>query len=77
VDTVKDYFDMDLRCAYNGPMAAKKRATKAKTEIKEESLRLRVTTKEKEAWARAAKKDGRGVSGWLRFLANREAGLST
>jgi hypothetical protein len=55
-------------------MAGKKK-TQA-VEIKEESMRVRVTATEKAAWARAAKKDGRGVSGWLRFIANREAGLS-
>ena len=46
---------------------------KARDERKEESIRIRVTTAEKEAWAAAAERDGRDVSGWLRFIANREA----
>jgi len=36
-------------------------------------MRIRVTTAEKEAWTAAADRDGRDLSGWLRFLANREA----
>lgn len=31
---------------------------------------------EKEAWTAKAKTDGRDLSGWLRFLANREAGVT-
>jgi hypothetical protein len=46
---------------------------KPRDERKEESLRIRVTSTEKEAWAAAAAKDGRDLSGWLRFIANREA----
>ncbi len=52
------------------PMATRR---KARDERKEESIRIRTTTAEKEAWAAAAARDGRDVSGWLRFLANREA----
>ena len=37
-------------------------------------MRVRVSAEEKEAWTEAAKKVGRNLSGWLRYLANREAG---
>jgi hypothetical protein len=47
---------------------------KPRDERKEESIRIRVTTTEKDAWTIAAERDGRDVSGWLRFIANREAG---
>jgi hypothetical protein len=50
-------------------MAARR---KPRDERKEESMRIRVTTAEKEAWAAAAERDGRDLSGWLRFIANRE-----
>jgi uncharacterized protein (DUF1778 family) len=46
---------------------------KPRDERKDESIRIRVTTTEKEAWEAAAERDGRDVSGWLRFIANREA----
>lgn len=52
-------------------MAVKRR--KPKDERKEESMRLRLTATEKEAWTRAAEKDGRDMSNWLRHIANREA----
>jgi hypothetical protein len=51
------------------PMAAKK----ARDERKEDSIRIRVTEAEKGAWTAAAERDGRDLSGWLRFIANREA----
>jgi hypothetical protein len=53
---------------------AKKRR-KPKAARKEESLRLRLTAAEKEAFTAAAEKDGRDLSGWLRFIASRESGL--
>jgi hypothetical protein len=46
---------------------------KSQSERKQEDIRVRVTAAEKQAWMLAAKKDGRDLSGWLRFLANREA----
>jgi hypothetical protein len=46
---------------------------KPRDERKEESIRIRVTTSEKDAWSLAAERDGRDLSGWLRFIANREA----
>jgi hypothetical protein len=46
---------------------------KPRDERKEESIRIRVTTSEKEAWEGAAVRDGRDLSGWLRYLANRES----
>lgn len=45
-------------------------------ERKEGEIRVRVTVKEKEAWTTKARSDGRDLSGWLRFLANREAGVT-
>jgi uncharacterized protein (DUF1778 family) len=51
-------------------MATKK---KPRDERKEESIRIRVTATEKAAWEVAAERDGRDLSGWLRFIANREA----
>jgi uncharacterized protein (DUF1778 family) len=57
-------------------MAAAKRG-KTKVSVKDESMRIRVTDDEKEAWARAAAKDGRTVSNWLRYIANRAAGLAS
>ena len=50
------------------------RGRKPKDEGKGESMRVRVSAEEKEAWTEAAKKVGRNLSGWLRYLANREAG---
>ena len=47
---------------------------KPRDERKEESIRIRTTTSEKAAWEAAAERDGRDLSGWLRFIANREAG---
>lgn len=63
--------DVGLRYAHTGPVAAKRR--KPRDERKEESIRIRITTAEKEAWAKAAAADGRDVSGWLRHLANQAA----
>jgi hypothetical protein len=51
-------------------MAAKR---KVRDGLKDDSIRIRVTEAEKEAWTAAAERDGRDLSGWLRFLANREA----
>jgi hypothetical protein len=56
-------------------MAAKRR--KAKAERKDDEIRLRVTTEEKEAFTAASKKAGHdGLSAWLRWLARTSAGLS-
>jgi len=46
---------------------------KPRDERKEQSLRIRVTSSEKDSWTAAAERDGRDLSGWLRFIANREA----
>jgi hypothetical protein len=51
-------------------MVAKRR--KPKGERKDDEVRVRVTTEEKATWTRVADEDGRDLSGWLRFLANRE-----
>lgn len=53
-----------------GHMATKRRA---RDERKEDMIRIRVTAAEKEAWTAVAERDGRDLSGWLRFIANREA----
>jgi uncharacterized protein (DUF1778 family) len=53
-------------------MAVAVKRRKPKVERKEEALRLRLTSEEKKAWTLAAEKDGRDLSNWLRFLANRE-----
>ena len=55
-------------------MAVKRR--KPKGERKEGEIRVRVTVKEKETWTAKARTDGRDLSGWLRFLANREVGVT-
>ncbi len=47
---------------------------KPRDERKEESIRIRVTASEKEAWETAAERDGRDLSGWLRFIANSASG---
>jgi uncharacterized protein (DUF1778 family) len=52
-------------------MVTKRR--KPKGERKEESIRVRLTSNEKEAWAQAAVRTGRDLSNWIRFVANREA----
>lgn len=49
---------------------------KAKEDVKTESLRLRMTKREKKAFAAAADKANRSVSDWLRDLGRRKAGLS-
>ncbi len=46
---------------------------KPKDARKEQSVRIRITTDEKDAWSAAAEKDGRDLSGWLRHLANKAA----
>lgn len=46
---------------------------KPRDEKKDESIRIRTTSAEKDAWEAAAERDGRDLSGWLRFIANREA----
>jgi hypothetical protein len=53
-------------------MAAKR--GRYKVQRKDESVRLRLTAGEKDAWLRAAEASGRDLSNWLRSIANREAG---
>jgi uncharacterized protein (DUF1778 family) len=55
-------------------MVAKRRKTK--DERKDESIRLRLTTEEKEAFTKAAAKEGRDLSNWLRWIASQAAGLT-
>jgi uncharacterized protein (DUF1778 family) len=51
-------------------MAVRPKRRKPKEERKDESMRLRLTAEEKEAWTNAAEKEGRDLSNWLRYLAN-------
>jgi len=47
---------------------------KPKEERKEEEIRVRLTSVEKEAWTEAAKRDEReGLSAWVRYVANQAA----
>ncbi len=56
-------------------MAAKRRK-KDEFKLKDESLRLRLTTEEKDAFNAAAKREGRDLSNWLRWVARRAAGIN-
>jgi len=49
------------------------RPTKAKRDVKEETIRIRVTEEQKRALIDAAKREGLDVSTWLRFLGLRAA----
>jgi len=49
---------------------------KPKGERKESSVRIRLTDEQKETIAKAAAKAGLDVSGWMRFIALREAARS-
>ncbi len=51
------------------------RPRKPRSELKEETLRIRVTAVQKEALTRAAANAGLDLSAWLRILALRAAGL--
>lgn len=55
-------------------MATKRR--KPKAEVKGEMIRLRLTAVEKDAFTKAAQKDGRPLSGWLRWIAGQASGLN-
>ena len=56
-------------------MATPKRR-KPKSERKDNDIRIRVTTEEKDAFNAAAKKEDRELSNWLRWLARRASGMS-
>lgn len=56
------------------PMATKRR--KAKNQRKDELIRVRLTATEKEAFTKAAEKEGRDLSNWLRWVARRESGMT-
>jgi len=49
------------------------RPTKAKRDVKEETIRIRVTKEHKRMLIDAAKREGLDVSTWLRFLGLRAA----
>lgn len=49
---------------------------KAKDERKDESIRLRLTAVEKEAFTKAAEREKRDLSGWLRWVASKASGLA-
>lgn len=55
----------------------KTKRRQARSTVKNEMIRVRLTAQEKEAWTKAATKDGRDLSGWLRWLANQAAGLKS
>ncbi len=52
---------------------AKRKTAKVKKELLTANLRLRLRPGEKEAFVEAARKDGRALSGWLRYLARQAA----
>ncbi len=54
-------------------MADAKKRRKPKALRKEDSIRLRCTTEQKERLVAAAQRDGQGVSAWLLSLGLREA----
>jgi hypothetical protein len=59
-----------------GPMTTTKttvKRRKPKSGRKEESLRLRLTSAQKETFTAAADRAGLDLSNWLRFIATREA----
>jgi uncharacterized protein (DUF1778 family) len=49
------------------------RPKKAERDVKEETIRIRVTEEQKHALIDAAKREGLDVSTWLRFLGLRAA----
>jgi hypothetical protein len=57
-----------------GHMATKRR--KPKGDRKEASIRLRLTDAEKEAFVKAAEREGRDLSNWIRWVAGRAAGMN-
>jgi uncharacterized protein (DUF1778 family) len=50
-----------------------KKRRKAKADRKDYSIRLRLTERQKETFAKAAERVGLDLSGWLRSIAVREA----
>ena len=56
-----------------GSVAEPKKRRKPKALRKEDSIRLRCTTEQKETLTGAALRDGQGVSAWLLALGLREA----
>jgi len=62
--------DLTIRWAYSVGMKRRK----PKGERKDEELRLRLTTSQKEAFTKAAQLAGLDLSNWLRSIAVREAG---
>jgi len=58
-------------------MAPKKRTAKAKNdESLNDSMRLRLSSADKKAFAAAARREGRDLSNWLRWIARRAAGVA-
>lgn len=54
-------------------MAKLRKKTAAKS-LKDDMVRFRVSTKQKQAFEEAAKRDGLDVSAWIRRVALKEAG---
>ena len=66
---------MDLQWRYKTRVATKRLTATKGTSTLNDSMRLRLSSVEKEAFCAAAKKEGRGLSNWLRWVARRAAGL--
>jgi hypothetical protein len=58
--------DGSVFCRYNPGMAKKKKPGRPKGRSKPDILQVRVSPVEKQAFADAAKADGKGVSEWVR-----------
>ena len=54
-------------------MTTKPRSPKTKRKGKDDLLHIRVSAEEKQAWERRAEEEGRPLSGWVRYVANRAA----
>ena len=68
---------MAIQWIYIGPMAAPRKPPpkrrKPAASRKEESIRLRLTTAQKDMFTKAAERAGLDLSGWLRHIATQEA----
>jgi len=66
----EDLFISGLQCGYSASVKSRK----PKTLRKEQMLRIRVTSDQKEALSKAAERAGLDLSSWLRVTALRAAG---
>lgn len=74
MSTVGELLDGANDSSLHGVVAAKGRG-KRRTETKDDDVRFRASATEKEAFKRAAVADGRTLSGWLRHVALKAAGI--